>query len=675
MITTEQVDFVLNLQNLEYCKAVNTRLVSFELVLLLIFAGATSAGAQVFEAGECPFEHAENVDGVSCGYLKVPEDRSKPDGRMLRLAVAVVESLAENPSSSPLVFLTGGPGGGSVQYVPARLKSEFWNRLREDRDLIFFDQRGTGYSEPEFCPELDVAIYTSAFEGLTLEQQIQHDLVAVEACRDSMLKDGIDFAHYNTTTNARDLSDIRVALGIEEWNVFGLSYGTRLALVTLRVAPEGVRSVVLDSLYPPNAPRATRRQNFARALRLAFDRCANDPRCNEAFPTLETDFYSMLTEFDASPINIPMSDTRRFPNGHIVIDGSVIAAGIYQGFYSGRFVELFPLLVRETHARNSDLLRSLADSLVRDPHRMRRGLNLSIQCNEAVGRTTQAMLDADRAAHPELDIWRGSENRLAHCNAWHQHRAGDDFSEPVSSEVPTLLFAGEVDPISPPSFARLANETLVNGLVVEIPGEGHSVAPTSECATDIILRFIADPSSPLDTTCLSELPEPRYITEVHMTPGVSRVMASIQGSGLPVPLVLTAASLVVLLSALVVWPVQWLWQRLRRNRIEQTNFPGYARWFAVGTALLAVAFVIALALAVRDTLAVNPLVLAFGVPTDRSWIFTLPWLALFTTAGAALSAVYSWRSGWWSKPARTHYTLVAAAGLGFVVSLKVQGFI
>ena len=572
-------------------------------------------------------------------------------------------------------FSPAGPGGGSVQYVPARLKSEFWNRLREDRDLIFFDQRGTGYSEPEFCPELDVAIYTSAFEGLTLEQQIQHDLVAVEACRDSMLKDGIDFAHYNTTTNARDLSDIRVALGIEEWNVFGVSYGTRLALVALRVAPEGIRSVVLDSLYPPNAPRATRRQNFARSLRRAFDRCANDRDCSQAFPTLETDFYSMLTEFDSAPMKIQMSDTRRFPNGHIVIDGSVIAAGIYQGFYSGRFVELFPLLVRETRARNSDLLRSLTDSLVRDPHLIRRGLNLSIQCNEAVGRATQAMLDADRAAHPELNIWRGSENRLAHCNAWHQHRAGDDFSEPVSSELPILLFAGEVDPISPPSFARLARETLANGLVVEIPGEGHYVAPTSECATDLIARFIADPSSPLDTTCLAELPEPRYITEVHMVPGISRTLASVQGSGLPAALVMTAASLVVLLSALVVWPVQWLWRKVRRKSVDQTNSARYARWLAIGTSLLAVTFVIALALAVRDALNLNPLVLAFGLPTDQSWIFVLPWLALLTAVGAALSASYSWRSGWWSTLARTHYALVAAAGLGFVASLKMQGFI
>ena len=629
------------------------------------------ADVPVFEPAACPFEVPANPAGLRCGYVEVPEDRSQPNGRRLRLAVAILESFAEDPQPDPLVYLTGGPGGGSLQYVPARLDSPFWNRYRRDRDLVFFDQRGTGYSDPAFCLELDLALHASALAGFSLDEQIQRDLTAVEDCRNKMLATNVDFAQYDSASNALDLADLRLALGIEQWNLFGLSYGTRLALVTLREAPDGIRSVVLDSVYPPNAPLVSRRANFSRSLRLAFARCTADPSCHAAFPQLEQDFYAMLADYEANPMDIAMTDLVRFPDGRIIVDGSVIAAGVYQGFYSGDFVELFPLLVRETRARNRDLLSAMADGLIRNPHSMRRGLNLSIQCRESVGRATPAQLAAERAAYPELDIWRGSENRMVHCDAWHQVRAGADFAEAVRSAIPTLLFAGDFDPISPPSFARLANESLHNGTLVIVPGEGHSVVPTSECTRDLVARFLANPGQKPNAECVDNIPEPLFITQLHMMPGISRMTTIVER---PFLAVAGGIAILLLLSTLAIWPLGWLWRRWRKHSAEHAGAARRARWLAAVSALLALGFVGAVATTVAGILSNNPFILAFGLPSDKAWISVLPWLGLLATLGTTTCAVFAWRSNWWSGVARIHYTLVALAGLGFVACAASLGF-
>lgn len=634
--------------------------------LLLSLSFVSMAATPVFEPADCPFEVPSDTTGLKCGYLEVPENRANPEGRKLRLAVAVLASLSENPKQDPLVYLSGGPGGASLKFIPWRMDSPFWNRYRQDRDLVFYDQRGTGFSDPAFCPELDLALYNTAFQGMAPNEQHRQELAAFEACRDKMLAAGIDFAYYNSTVSAHDLADLRRALGIEEWNLFGLSYGTRLALVTLREAPEGIRSVIIDSVYPPNGLEVDDHVRFARSLRLAFDRCAADPACQAAFPQLEQAFFAMLADLEADPIEITMADTIRFPGGRIVVDGSLIAAGVFQGFYDGDFVEVFPLLVREVSARNEDVLRALADGLVRDPHDISQGLLYAVQCNEGFGRATPGELAADRAAHPELGVWTEVRNNSVLCEAWHGERAGPAFGEPVYSEVPTLLITGDYDPITPPAYARLAMETLPNSTLVVVPGEGHAAIPTRECTQDLAARFLADPGKALGTECMADLPAPRFITQVHMTPGISRLMAQAGGPSLPASILAAGAMVLLLASVLVVWPLVWLWRRLRGRAVEHPVVARRARWAAALTASLVLGFLGLLASAVLGTLSDNPFLLAFGLPAENASIFMLPWAALLAALVTAACAVAAWRSHWWGTGARVHYLLVAIAGLTFV---------
>ena len=239
---------------------------------------STELPVSVFESAPCPSPnypgHPELDLGseFSCGFLSVPENRANPGGRKIKLAVARARAQSPDPRADPLVYLTGGPGGTAVaSAVPLTRLG-----LNRDRDVIFVDQRGTLHSDPLLsCPEIDHFMDDSAGMSVQAHSTAGKDLDAVRACRTRLASDGYDLSAYNTTENAADISDLRTALKIDQWNVYGVSYGSDLALHLLRDHPEGIRSVVLDSLFPPQTNAVTQWwPSAAEGFRALFDACA-----------------------------------------------------------------------------------------------------------------------------------------------------------------------------------------------------------------------------------------------------------------------------------------------------------------------------------------------------------------------------------------------------------------
>jgi pimeloyl-ACP methyl ester carboxylesterase len=626
-----------------------------------------------FEPAACPFEGAEDRDDVRCGYLVVPENRSVPAGRTLRLAVAVLKSSGTDPQLDPLVFLSGGPGGPSVKYTIARLDSPFWNRYRAKRDLVFYDQRGTGFSDPEFCQEMTFSLSTATFRGLSAADRKAFVVEAVDACRKKMLAQGIDLASYNTAISAQDLDDLRRALGHEQWNLFGGSYGTRLALTAMRDAPAGIRSVVLDSVWPPNAPIGESKERLMRSLNLAFGQCAANADCRAAFPNLRRDFFSALNDFEAKPMTLEMGDRERFPDGRIVIDGNLLAWGMFQGFYDESFVKVFPLIVRELGARNEKVLTALADGLVQELD-VSGGLQYSVECYEWIARVSPEMAEADRLKHPELDVWQAYADEREVCDAWHDHRAAESALQAVHSEIPVLIFAGEFDPITPPDFGRLAASTLPRSTFIEAPGTGHGVVPYSECAMNIMDVFLDRPSQTLDTTCVAALTPISFATDVYMNAGIYRLAKQFDQPSI-VRMVSFGVILLLLLSAIVVWPLAGLVRRIRRRPISMPAGATRARWLAALTALLGLVFVIAVGAVLLVTAQDSPFLLGFGVPGNARPLFILPWLFMLGTGGVVLFAITAWRRRWWTLAGRLHYLFIACACVGLIAGIVDLGLL
>jgi pimeloyl-ACP methyl ester carboxylesterase len=225
--------------------------------LLIVLAGAPviAAGAATFETGACPDkpEPIPALKSARCGVLVVPENRGKPDGRMIRLPVAILPSLSEPPAADPLVYMEGGPGGAALPTTQLLLDAG----LNRARDVIVMGQRGTRYAEPALmCPEIDQ--FHTRLAALPYDDAAtgQLSVEAARACRARLAGAGIELSAYNTTESAADFADLRVALNIAAWNVYGVSYGTDLALTYMREHPQGIRSVTIDSVVPPHLASA-----------------------------------------------------------------------------------------------------------------------------------------------------------------------------------------------------------------------------------------------------------------------------------------------------------------------------------------------------------------------------------------------------------------------------------
>ncbi|MCA9907717.1 MAG: alpha/beta fold hydrolase, partial [Anaerolineae bacterium] len=214
-----------------------TRLILLVTLLALAFFQTDTMAQSTFEAAACPFEPppgAVEGEDIECGYVSVPEDHTAPDSRQIKLAVAIIHPPGGPANSDPIVYLSGGPGGSRLMLLNFMAES-YPPMFALERDLIIFDQRGVGYSQPALiCPEmveLLAELFDYEWQGETLDAEGVRELKVdtLTACRDD-LSAIADLSLYNTAQNAADVADLRVAMGYDEINLYGSSYGTRLAL-------------------------------------------------------------------------------------------------------------------------------------------------------------------------------------------------------------------------------------------------------------------------------------------------------------------------------------------------------------------------------------------------------------------------------------------------------------
>ncbi|MEU2632486.1 alpha/beta hydrolase, partial [Kitasatospora sp. NPDC007106] len=262
---------------------------------------ARTAGHARFEPGPCPrtADPTPALETARCGTLTVPENRSRPGGRKITLAVAIVPAVQKR-APDPIVWLAGGPGDDANSEIQLALNGD----LNRDRDVVFMSQRGTYSADPALtCPNIDQ--FNADALGLVYGAPSTGRLhvAATRAGRDRLVGLGADPDAYNSTESAADYADLRVALGIRRWNVFGISYGTDLALLYMRLHPEGIRSVGIDGVLPPSLASGAVTWKAAReGFDGIFDACAQQPACNDRYPHLKATFERLVRQLEARPV-------------------------------------------------------------------------------------------------------------------------------------------------------------------------------------------------------------------------------------------------------------------------------------------------------------------------------------------------------------------------------------
>lgn len=445
-----------------------------------------------------------------CGYLVVPESRRKATGKIIRVAVAIVPAARRGASRDPLLYLAGGPGGVPILQVAMYTALGF----NADRDLILVNQRGTFLSEPALvCPSVDehfLRVLGLRFDSAAARRSM---LGAARTCRRDLLARDIDIAAFNTSENAADLADLRRVLGYRQWNVYGVSYGTDLALALLRQDADGVRSLVLDSTVPPNLVTfAAFWPNAAEGFDAFFGACARRPACRERHPNLERRFTRLVRKLERQPVATVVKDAAGKPV-RVVTDGGALANWLVNMSFATPLYDQVPGWIDELQRGRPQAIAASRLSQVAPPGFIGYGLVFGVLCSEWAPQTTKAQVLASgrRAfplyprsvvAEPPQFTWLADV-----CRLWDVPPAPPSARVLVRSDVPTLFLAGSFDAVTPPSWARAAVRRLTRSLVVTIPGVGHGVADASPCAVDVMNSFLRRPGAP-DTGCVAWLPPP-----------------------------------------------------------------------------------------------------------------------------------------------------------------------
>ena len=472
----------------------------------------------VYEEARCRFRRPLGAD-IECGYLIVPEDRTQPDSPLVRLHIATIKSTNPNPAPDPIVYLEGGPGGSPLEFLWLTYGLRF-ETLTENHDLILVDQRGIGLSEPSLkCPEISEAQYEILGDPLPPAESSRFIFDAIIDCRNRLVSEGINLAAYNSAANAADINDLRKALRYNEWNLYGTSYGTRLALTIMRDygGLGGIRSVILDSPYPLEANLYTASPAHGdRAIQHLFNRCAAEAECEATYPDLETVFFEVANHLAETPMMVTVTDPFTGEKRDMSVGDDDIIGFLFQILYASEIIPSIPQMIYDLQAGDFETFGLIEGSLLAELDLISYGMHYSVQCHEEIPFTEPGDIQAAAEAYPRLlPMFSDSSGELMTeiCNAWGAGTTPAFENEPVQSDLPTLIIAGEFDPITPSAWGKQIASNLSNSFFFEIPGAGHGAGFSGDCAHRLIESFLSAPTASPNANCLSE------ISFAFMTPG------------------------------------------------------------------------------------------------------------------------------------------------------------
>ena len=430
----------------------------------------------------------EGPRGALCGNVPVFEDRDAATGRMIDLNVVVYPALSRNPRPDPLFVLVGGPGGSATE--ASEQMASMFRAVRDERDLVLVDQRGTGESNGLQCEidsdELDVA---------------RGEAMALERLRECMETYDADLRLYTTPVAMDDLDEVRAVLGYSTINVWGGSYGTRAALVYLRRHGEHVRSVILDGAVPLalKLPLSFP-EDGRRALDLTIDACEKDAQCSERFPDLRRKLDELLRRLARRPEPVHLNHPRTGEPRMVRVHRRAFASSLLLALYSSEGASLIPMLVDQAHA--GDFAGVLALGASGGPQ-LSLGMFFSVICAEDMPWFAG---DQPRTAPPGAFLDDTNFKQwTAVCGFWPRGTVPDDYREPVRSATPTLVLSGELDPVTPPRWGGKALEGLTNARHLVVPGVAHGTTGRG-CIPSLVADFIRQGTSEgLDATCIENL--------------------------------------------------------------------------------------------------------------------------------------------------------------------------
>lgn len=431
----------------------------------------------------------ENI--VIDGILEVPENRGNPNSRTLKLVYKVLKAKDTTSGKAPIIYLQGGPG------APTLIMEEFWKNhpLRNERDIVLMDQRGTGDSEAN-CTEFGKAMFSIMRQDLDQEVETKALDSLMSNCKKIMEQNGVDLAGYNSRENAADFEDLRNAMGYKKWNLFGGSYGTRLGLTIMRDFPNSVRSAILVGVFPPESQLFGELiGNFENSLFEVLLRCEQNENCNSNYPNLKERLLSTLKKLQLKPLHFE-HNSKPF-----VLNRRDALLLLHQSLYSRYSIAYIPKIIVALENGKSEPISNALQRVEFIYDLVNWPMNNSVMAYEELpfidSLGVNKFLEKSVLGF-DITTFEG----FSSLSDLHSYRATSIENRPVISEIPTLMVSGSLDPVTPPSNAKGALKHLKNGYEIIFTDESHEMI--NPCFFKIAEDFLNDPSQKPNIDCSSE---------------------------------------------------------------------------------------------------------------------------------------------------------------------------
>jgi len=435
---------------------------------------------------------------AQCALLKVAENPKQPDGRQIELAVMVLPAIARVAKPDPIFYLAGGPGQSAITSGPVVFSALL--ELRRQREVILVDQRGTGRSNNLSC----VVAETPEDFTLSSATALAREVNKLKDCLPTL---DADPALYTTSIAVGDLDLVRRALGYEQINLLGISYGTRAALVYLRQFSGHVRSLILDGVAPPSVNiLAGASADTDTALDRLFVDCQSSSACAQAFPDLRDHFIALTQRLTDNPVEAEFRHPRTGASIPVTIDQALVARLVRQVLYHRTLSTLLPLALSQANQGDYQALLTLGYQFHDDSDSISTGMMASVFCAEDMTQTSGSTRASQYFANSMNELM------VEVCQFWPRGEVAAEYFQAVSSDVPVLLLSGELDPVTPPKYAEQAAQTLANSRHLIVQGVGHNAGFTG-CVPDLMVEFMEQlaPQN-LAASCLDLIRRPPFFT-------------------------------------------------------------------------------------------------------------------------------------------------------------------
>jgi len=453
-----------------------------------------------------------DTNKVSCYLIPVERNFIKPRNENYLLAVATVPALSISPKE-PLLYLHGGPGIATLSNFPRYLKSKTFTLLRQDHALVFFDYRGTGFSEPTLCKTLSDSLHAIS-DTISLKERITKETSLYSNCKTNLLKQSVHLSDFSSLQSAADAEIIRKELEIKKLVIYSVSHGTTVALNMMRTFPKHINSVILDSPFPPNAPWLDFVHPFDTCFKVLEKKISQDSLYAKLFPSIRNDFVKISNRLSKSSFTMPSNKGKDGTIHSASFTNNDFAWSVWTAMLDPYYIRLVPLALKEIASGNDSVLLRWA-LLFNDPNSF--GEFAPAQSRAILGYETKPRFEEEKENYllkyfPDFShlITPGLDSAIN--IVYRPEIPPKDYFDAVNSDIPTLVISGEYDPVCPPLFANMTSKTLSNSTVMIVPSASHAALYADECTRTIGATFYLHPGRKPDMECLKKRKRINFVT-------------------------------------------------------------------------------------------------------------------------------------------------------------------